>query len=54
MTYRFINPTSQLALPKNFAVLGQNTHVLHPKRTRQDTKTLSMWGSVGVLKGSSP
>jgi hypothetical protein len=31
------------------SVFGQKTSKLHPKRTRQDTKKLFMWGFVGVF-----
>jgi hypothetical protein len=31
------------------SVFRQNRSILHPKRIRRDTKTVSMWGVVGVF-----
>jgi hypothetical protein len=35
------------AAPNDPSIFRQNSVILHPKRTRQDTKTISMWGFCG-------
>jgi hypothetical protein len=42
------------AVLKNPSIFHQNYAILHPKCTRQDTKTIFMWGNVGGLWGVSP